>query len=204
MSPEPSRGNPPEIVEQTREWLERLVIGMRLCPFAREPYEAGTVRFRVSRADLPDALCSDLLDELQLLVSEPRERVETTLLIHPWTLQDFSEFNAFLDVADACLQERGLEGVIQIASFHPHYLFADTEYAEVSNATNRSPYPILHLLREESVSEALRHYPADPEAIPRRNIELLEELGWKGVEETLQGRSSHIGPSTLRENRGEN
>jgi hypothetical protein len=179
------------VLEHTQRWLERLVIGLRLCPFASEPYEAGTVRFRVSEAESPDLLCRDLAEELQLLMSAPRESIETTLLIHPFTLGDFPCFNDFLDIADACLRSMNLEGVIQIASFHPNYRFAGTEDGEVSNATNRSPYPMLHLLREESVAEALEHFEGDPGQIPRRNVRVLTELGWEGVRaRSGTGRSS--------------
>ena len=191
MSPHSASRQNDRVLEETRRWLEGLVIGMQLCPFASKPYEAGTVRFRVSRAQQPDRLCSELLDELQVLVSQPREAVETTLLIHPFTLADFLDFNDFLDVADACLRSAELEGVIQIASFHPGYRFAGSEDSDVSNATNRSPYPMLHLLREESVREALERFEGDPQEIPRRNVEALTRLGWEGVRALTSPSSRH-------------
>jgi len=174
---------------QTRQWLERLVIGQNLCPFARVPYEAGTVRFRISRAEHPEDLASDLLGELQHLVAQPRDAVETTLFVYPWVLREFAQFNAFLDVADACLEQLELVGQIQLASFHPDYQFADTSPADVSNATNRSPHPMLHLIREVSICEALDRYAGDPAEIPRRNVELLEELDWAGVAAVIAGDS---------------
>lgn len=189
MPPHPTAPNsagsdpvdPALATKQTERWLERLVIGLQLCPFAANPYRAGTVRFRVSEANQPEQLCSDLLDELQRLVSEPRESLETTLLIHPSTLRTFSDFNDFLDVADACLRSLDLAGVVQIASFHPDYQFAGSQPDDVANATNRSPHPTLHLLREESIRDALDHFEGDPGQIPQRNIELLTQLGWQGI-----------------------
>jgi hypothetical protein len=179
--------SPSSVEERTRHWVERMVIGLQLCPFARKPYAAGTVRFRVSRADSPNRLRSDLVEEMQLLTREPREVIETTLLIHPWTFSDFDDFNAFLDVVDDCLRELDLEGVVQVASFHPDYLFAGSDRDDVSNATNRSPYPMLHLLREQSLSEALDRFEGDPATIPARNVALLESLGWEGVAARIRG-----------------
>jgi hypothetical protein len=166
---------------ETRAWVERAVIGLRLCPFARAPQLKGQVRYVVSEASDTAALLAGLIDELQLLAGEPAERVETTLLIHPHVLTDFADYNEFLSVAEAALVELALEGVLQIASFHPRYQFAGTAPGDVGNATNRSPYPTLHLLREASIERALDAVP-HPETIFEANIATLERLGAEGWE----------------------
>jgi len=164
------------IIAHTRCWIERTVIGLNLCPFARKPLEAGQVRFVVSLADEPEALLADLQRELELLRSTDAAQVETTVLIHPNVLNDFLDYNDFLDVVDALIEDDGYEGEIQVASFHPDYQFAGTEADDAENYTNRSPYPTLHLLREESLERAIEGY-ARPEKIPERNIRTLEEAG---------------------------
>ena len=164
------------VIDETRRWVSDVVIGLNLCPFARRPFAADLIRYLVTPAATDEALLGALSTELTALVGAPRSTVETTLLIHPHALADFLDYNDFLATADALLRELGLEGVIQIASFHPHYRFAGTEPGALENYTNRSPHPMLHLLREESVSEVNR----DPEAladIPVRNIETLKALG---------------------------
>jgi uncharacterized protein len=165
-----------QIIAATREWLVKEVIGLNLCPFAAAVHEAGQVRYVVSEATTTKQLRADLLEELLFLKAADPAQVDTTLLIHPGVLTDFLEFNDFLDVADDVLKNLGLVGDIQIASFHPRFQFEGTEPDDVTNRTNRSPYPTLHLLREESVERALENYP-DPEEIPRRNIEKMRRLG---------------------------
>ena len=167
------------VVEATRAWVQRAVIGLNLCPFAKAPMAKGQVRFVVCETDDPRTLLDTLGAEMQHLVQADAEQVETTLLIHPNVLGDFSEFNDFLDAADAALEDAGLAGVLQIASFHPDYQFADTAPDDVANATNRSPYPTLHLLREASVDRAVAAFPA-AEAIFEANIATLEALGAEG------------------------
>jgi hypothetical protein len=162
-----------------RAWVERAVIGLQLCPFARAPQVRGLVRYVVSQASDTAALLASLFDELQRLAVEPQERVETTLLIHPHVLADFADFNEFLTVAEAALVELELEGVLQVASFHPRYQFAGTAPDDLGNATNRSPYPTLHLLREASIERSLAAF-ANPEAIFEANIATLERLGAEG------------------------
>ncbi len=164
-----------QAIEATRAWLEKDVIGLNLCPFAQAVHAAGRIRYVVSDAETAKALRNDLLEELLFLKAADPEQVDTTLLIHPRVLNDFYEFNDFLDVADDVLKDLGLRGDIQIASFHPQYQFAETEPDDVSNRTNRSPYPTLHLLREASVERALENYP-DPDEIPQRNIETMRRL----------------------------
>lgn len=165
------------VIAATRRWVERAVIGLNLCPFARAVVDR--IRYRVSGARDVAQLAADLRGELQLLAQADPNRIETTLLIHPYVLQDFFDFNDFLDVADAAVAELGLIGEVQIASFHPAYRFADTHPDDIENCTNRSPYPTLHLLREASVERAVAGVP-DPAAIYRRNIDTMRRLGHGG------------------------
>lgn len=174
-----TRPDTPFIVE-TRAWVERVVIGLKLCPFAPAPALKGLVRYATSEANTPEALLEDLAMELQHLVASPPEEVETTLLIHPQVLQDFHDFNDFLEVADEALRMWGLEGEIQIASFHPQYQFAGTDPDDIGNATNRSPYPMLHLLREQSIARAVDAF-GDTRSISVANRETLEKLGPAGL-----------------------
>ena len=169
----------PFIVE-TRAWVERVVIGLKLCPFAPAPALKGLIRYAMSEAETPEALLEDLATELQHLVASPLEEVETTLLVHPQVLQDFHDFNDFLEIADEALRMWGLEGEIQIASFHPQYQFAGTDPDDIGNATNRSPYPMLHLLREQSIARAVDAF-GDTRSISAANLETLEKLGPAGL-----------------------
>jgi hypothetical protein len=167
------------VVAATKRWIERAVIGLNLCPFARAPYLGDRLRLHVSHATTPDALIADLCDELSTMQERGADTVETTLLIHPFVFTDFLAFNDFLEAADGALEALELDGEIQLASFHPDYQFADTAADDVENCTNRSPYPILHLLRESSVDRAVATLP-DTDAIYRRNIETLRSLGHEG------------------------
>ena len=175
--------NETEVIATTQQWLERAVIGLNLCPFAKAAYVKQRVRFAVSQATSDEALLDDLILALQdLHAAEPAE-CETTLLIHPDALTDFLDYNDFLDAADLALDALGLTGVIQVASFHPQYQFAGSEPDDIENFTNRSPYPLLHLLREDSIEQAVESYP-DVDNIPARNIETLKKLGpegWAGL-----------------------
>jgi len=164
---------------ETRAWVERVVIGLQLCPFARAPQVKGQVRYVVSEARDTAELLEQLIDELQRLAGASADEVETTLLVHPWVLTDFDDYNEFLAIAEAAVVEIDLEGVLQVASFHPRYQFAGTMPDDLGNATNRSPYPTLHLLREASIERALAAVP-DPEAIFEANIATLEGLGAEG------------------------
>jgi hypothetical protein len=168
-----------EIIAATRRWLERAVIGLALCPFAESIYKSERVRFQVSAQRSPTALLEDLRSELNYLQEVDPRQCETTLLIHPWALTDFLEYNEFLEVCDAAIVELGLEGELQIASFHPAYQFAGTQPQDVENYTNRSPYPMLQLLREASISLAVAAVP-DTEEIYRNNIRTLRDLGHEG------------------------
>lgn len=169
----------------TRRWLERAVIGLNLCPFAKAVVAKGQVRFVLSDASTRSALLAELGEELLLLRDTPAERIDTTLLIHPQVLGDFLDYNDFLDDADALVETLELDGVLQVASFHPDYRFADSEADAVENFTNRAPYPTLHLLREDSVSRAVDAFP-DPDAIVQRNVETLRVLGVDGWRKLLE------------------
>jgi hypothetical protein len=172
------------VVEATRRWLERAVIGLNLCPFAKAVHAKGQIRYAVSAARSVDALVEDLMAELRALEAADPAVVDTALLIHPHVLGDFLDYNEFLDVADTLLDELGLTGVIQIASFHPQYRFANTAPEAIENYSNRSPYPMLHLLREDSVERAVTTYP-DVADIPERNIVTLNRLGLDGWRELM-------------------
>jgi hypothetical protein len=167
------------IVDATRIWLERAVIGLNLCPFANAVHRRNQIRYVVSIAQDRDALAVDLASELLLLAATDPQAVETTLLIHPYALTDFHDYNAFLDVTDRIVARLDLAGELQVASFHPDYAFADCAADAIENFTNRSPYPMLHLLRESSVEAAIDAYP-DTEQIYEKNIETLRSLGLPG------------------------
>ncbi len=171
--------SPEETIARTRRWLERAVIGLNLCPFAKAVYAKQQVRFVVTDAAGSEALLEALQAELVFLRDAEPEGIDTTLLIHPHALTDFIEYNDFLDEADAAVRALQLEGTIQIASFHPEYRFAGTLHDDMGNFTNRAPFPMLHLLREASVERAVDAFP-DPEAITDRNISTLERLGPEG------------------------
>jgi hypothetical protein len=168
-----------DVVAATRHWLKAAVIGLDLCPFARAPYSKDKIRYAVSPATIPEALLAELTAELQALTAAKPKEVETTLLIHPYVLTDFLDYNDFLGVAEAAVANLGLEGVIQIASFHPRYRFAGTGEDAIENYTNRSPYPMLHLLREASVERAVAAFPEAAE-IYEKNIETMRRLGMEG------------------------
>lgn len=167
------------VIAATRHWLEKAVIGLNLCPFAGAVYAAGRIRYAVSDATTPEALLQALAEELHLLAETDETRTETTLLVHPQVLGDFLDYNDFLEVADALVADLGFEGVLQVASFHPQYRFADSAADDIENCTNRSPYPTLHLLRESSVERAVAAHP-DTEQIYRDNIQTLRRLGHEG------------------------
>lgn len=175
-----------EVIAAMRHWLEKAVIGLNLCPFAGAVYAADRIRYVVSDATTPEALLQILADELQQLAAADEAQTETTLLIHPRVMGDFLDYNDFLGLADALVADLGLEGVLQVASFHPQYQFADTEPDDITNCTNRSPYPTLHLLRESSVERAVAAHPGT-ERIYRDNIETLRRLGREGWERLTAG-----------------
>jgi hypothetical protein len=167
------------IVVATRDWLEKAVIGLNLCPFAKAVHVKRQVRYVVSHATDEEGLLGDLLHELQLLAAADPGDIETTLLMHPRVLADFLDYNAFLEVADAAVEELELDGILQVASFHPDYQFAESEPDDIANYSNRAPYPTLHLLREDSIDKAVAAFP-EAERIYEANIETLRKLGHAG------------------------
>ena len=183
-------------VAHTRAWVETAVIGLNLCPFAKGVQAKGQVRYVVTDAADAQALLAVLTSELQTLAAADAQRVDTTLLIHPFALVDFTDYNQFLDVADAALVALRLNGMLQIASFHPDYQFAGTEAGDVTNATNRAPYPTLQLLREESITRAVAAFPA-ADAIFEANIRTVEALGADGWA-TLQARCRSDAAAAVR------
>ena len=172
-----------DAIAATRDWIERAVIGLNLCPFAKLPFARGAIRYRVSAARCVEQLRADLHNELSALASADPLEYETSLLIHPHALEDFLDYNDFLGVAEAMLIEMELDGIIQIASFHPIYQFAGTPVDAPENNSNRSPFPTLHLLRESSIERAVESG-IDVDAIPDNNIQRLRLLGnegWRGL-----------------------
>lgn len=167
------------VSEHTKQWLEKAVIGLNLCPFAKAPHVKNLVRIVVSEARHLDGFLEDLDRELQLLGNTPASELETTLLVHPTLFPDFETFNQMLEIADDAVVENELEGIVQIAPFHPDFQFEGTEADDISNYTNRSPYPTLHLIREDSITKAAEAFP-DASAIFDRNIALLEKMGHEG------------------------
>jgi len=172
-----------KIIITVRHWVEALVVGLNLCPFAKRELVSNRIRFSVSDATTEEYLLQDLQNELQLL--EADEAIETTLLIHPQVLLDFYDYNQFLDYADGLLKQMDLEDVYQIASFHPDYQFFGTEPDDVENYTNKSPYPLLHLIRQDSLEQVIANYP-DSDQIPERNIARLKSLGRDKVRALFQ------------------
>lgn len=175
-------------VDATRNWIVKVVIGLNLCPFAKAPFNKGQIRYQLSAAVNEEQLLHDLRAELLLLAAADPQALETTLLIHPHVLSDFYDYNQFLDLADALLEELELDGELQIASFHPDYQFADSGAQDVENCTNRSPYPCLHLLREDSIERAVQAFP-DAAEIYERNMETMRKLGWDGWQALCPGQS---------------
>ena len=186
-------------MRDTVHWLERAVIGLNLCPFAKAVHVKGQIHYAVTLADDPAQVLDVLRSELTALALAEPEKRDTTLLVVPRCLTDFIDFNDFLDTAEAVLEELDLVGTLQIASFHPRYQFAGTAEDDVTNCTNRSPYPTLHLLREDSIDRAVEVFP-EAETIYERNIEVLRRLGLAGWTALEVGAGGARGsPSTQRE-----
>jgi len=174
-----AQGDIDAALRATRAWVERAVIGLNLCPFAKAVQTRNLIRYAGCAARDTATLREALRDELLRLRDTPMEQLETTLLVHPHVLHDFADYNDFLDEADTLLDELGLVGVLQIASFHPHYRFAGTDEGDIGNATNRSPHPCLHLLREASIDRAVAAFP-EAETIYAANVLTLQALGSSG------------------------
>ena len=179
MSTQNVHADDDQIIAATRNWLEKAVIGLNLCPFAKAVHVKQQVRYVVCGATTAEALLEALMNELQLLSDTDPEVTDTTLLIHPFVLTDFLDYNEFLDVADAAVEDMQLDGELQVASFHPDYQFADADVNDIGNFTNRAPYPTLHLLREDSIERAVEAFSQASEIFDK-NIETLEKLGHDG------------------------
>ncbi len=175
-----------QVVDDTRRWLERAVIGLNLCPFAKSVHVKAQVHYAVSAATGWNDLLDDLARELDDLLAHDAQDRETTLLMAPRALQDFIEFTGFLDEAQRLLDRQGLEGTIQMASFHPRFQFAGTEADDITNCTNRAPYPTLHLLREDSIARAVQAFP-DAADIYETNMATLRRLGPQGWAALMKG-----------------
>lgn len=168
-----------DIITSTQLWLERAVIGLNLCPFAKAVHVKKQIRYVVSSATTPEGLLKELINELEFLAETSAEKVDTTLLIHPHVLTDFLDYNDFLDIADETLEELDLASELQVASMHPQYQFEDTQPEDMENYTNRSPYPTLHLLRESSVDKAVAAFP-EADQIFEKNVATMKKLGHEG------------------------
>ena len=168
-----------QIIAYTNAWVEQVVIGLNLCPFAKPVHTKGQIDYFLSHARDETTLAADLRLAMQRLIASAPDSMDTCLFIHPWVLSDFFDYNNFLNIADEILDELELIGVLQIASFHPHYQFAGTTEDDVTNCTNRSPFPMLHLLREESLDKATAALP-DANVIVDRNLNTMITLGHEG------------------------
>ncbi|WCP80973.1 DUF1415 domain-containing protein [Vibrio harveyi] len=163
------------ITEQVDQWLNDVVIGLNLCPFAAKPQRNKQIKIFVSEASQEEALLEDILLQLLELSSTEPEKLETTLVVVPNMLQDFWDYNFFIDWVEGLIKQQDWEGIFQVATFHPDYCFGGAEPEDDENLTNRSPYPVFHLIREESMEKVLKHYP-DPESIPDTNIARVSAL----------------------------
>ncbi|MGN1057666.1 MAG: DUF1415 domain-containing protein [Comamonas sp.] len=167
------------VIADTVRWLEKAVIGLNLCPFAKSVHVKGQIHYVVSQATDVEGVAQDLHRGLEALAEISPEKRDTTLLILPQALQEFLDFNDFLELADDMVEELDLGGILQVASFHPLFQFEGTDVDDVTNCTNRAPYPILHLLREDSIDKAVEAFP-EAEMIYERNMQVLEEMGIEG------------------------
>lgn len=183
------------ILTATQVWLERAVIGLNLCPFAKAVHVKKQIRYVVSSAITPEDLLKELINEFELLAETSSEKIDTTLLIHPYVFTDFLDYNDFLDVADAALDELDLADELQVASMHPQYQFANTQPDDMENYTNRSPYPTLHLLRESSVDKAVAAFP-EADQIFEKNITTMKQLGHEGWNKLWQPDGQHWNDTT--------
>ncbi|MFJ1298501.1 DUF1415 domain-containing protein [Pseudomonadota bacterium AL_CKDN230030165-1A_HGKHYDSX7] len=177
------------VADEVRTWVDRAVIGLNLCPFAKAVQIKGQVRYAVSDAQDAEGVLTDLEDELMLISEADAEAIDTTLLILPEALHDFYDFNDFEELSERLLKRMRLVGDLQVATFHPQFQFAETEPDDIENYTNRSPYPILHLLREDSIDRAVEAFP-DAAEIYEKNIETLKTLGHEGFQRVLDGKTN--------------
>lgn len=174
----PSQSSTPstqQIHDQVKQWLDDVVIGLNLCPFAAKPQRNKQIKIFVSLADTEETLLEDILQQFMMLESTPVKALETTLVVTPNMLSDFFDYNMFIDWIEALIKQQDWEGTFQLATFHPDYCFGGANPEDDENLTNRSPYPVFHLIREESMEKVLKHYP-NPDAIPETNIARVESL----------------------------
>lgn len=188
----PSEFPPETVIADTVRWLERAVIGLNLCPFAKAVHTKGQIHYVVSEATDARGLLEDLQRELEALAEISAEKRDTTLLIAPQCLDDFLDFNDVLELADDLVEAMDLGGILQVASFHPRFQFEGTAPDDITNATNRAPYPILHLLREDSIDRAVEAFP-EAETIYERNMQVLEDLGAEGWQKLDVGPRCPLG-----------
>lgn len=172
-------------LEATRCWVREVVVGLNLCPFAAAPLKGERIRYVLTHEETAEGIYRALLSEMETLIGLPLSEVETSIFVVPRGLEDFADYLDLLDVAEGVIPEAGLDGVLQLASFHPEYCFDGSDMDDPANYTNRSPYPMFHLIREEPLAQALESYP-DPEAIPKRNMALLRDLGLDAVRARLR------------------
>ncbi|MBD1556764.1 DUF1415 domain-containing protein [Vibrio sp. S9_S30] len=170
-----SKQNDEQIRQQVTQWLEDVVIGLNLCPFAAKPNRNRQIKIAISHAETEEHLLEAILGELNELNESEPEKLETTLVVVPDMLDDFMDYNFFIDWVEALIKQQHWEGIYQVATFHPNYCFGGAEPEDDENLTNRAPFPIFHLIREESMERVLKHYP-NPESIPDTNIERVSNL----------------------------
>lgn len=169
-----------DVIEQTKAWIQAFVIGLNLCPFAKKPFSQGKIRYILEEGMDKEAFAKKVIEEAIFLSTASIELVETSIIIHPNILNNFEDYLDTVDLLEYLLEQINLEGVIQIATFHPNYQFDGTAIDAVENFTNRSPFPMIHLLREDVIEIALENYP-NPEEIPVLNVQKMLELGWEGI-----------------------
>ena len=181
--------NQEQVIKDTKHWISKFVIGLKLCPFAKKPFEEDLIRYVHLENTSTDSLLMKLSEELLFIVESSEKEVETTLIIHPNQLLDFEAYLDFVEAGNALIASMQLEGVIQIASFHPSYRFAGESENDAANYSNRSPYPMLHLLREETLTKAIDNHP-DIDSVPEKNIALLREMGEAAIKKFISGDAS--------------
>lgn len=172
-------------IEQTRCWVKDVVIGLNLCPFARVPFEAGTIRYQTCEVSNSDAIYAALIEEIAIFAQLPPDQAETALYIVPHGLRDFGDYLDVLEDAQSAIEQAGLDDMLQLASFHPDYCFEGLDADDPANYSNRSPYPMFHLIRQDGLAAALESWP-EPESIPERNVALLREMGRESIHHLLE------------------
>ena len=192
MSPN-GRSTIEQVEQQVRAWLDHFVVGLNLCPFARPVVASAALRISICDSKQLQQVAEAFMAELDLIQQSPESDIATTLLVLPNALNDFEEYLSFIENAEALIDQMGLTGVIQLASFHPDYQFEAESSDSASHFTNRSPYPLIHFLREEMMERVLENFP-NPEQIPQCNIQKLEAMGHGAVEQILQSLKSHGQP----------